>query len=343
MRIAIATVQVPFISGGAEALARGLSDACKLAGHDVETVTMPFRFFPDSEVTRTMANWEAENFANINGYNPDVVICLKFPAYYLSHHNKVVWLLHQHRSVYDLWDSENPASPEALALREQIIAKDTAHLSGVKRVYTIAKNVSKRLLKYNGVESTALYHPPPLAAGLYSAKPQPFIFMPSRLETLKRQGLLIRAMKFVKSPMAALIGGDGGQRPQYEKLIGEFEVGNRVRLLGNLTDREMLGYYASSLAVFFGPKDEDYGYVTLEAMLARKPVITCTDSGGPLEFVVDGETGLVVPPEPEEIAAAIDKLYYNQSFSIDLGAAAFSHYHSMNFSWERAAAELLKS
>ena len=40
-----------------------------------------------------------------------------------------------------------------------------------------------------------------------------------------------------------------------------------------------------ALGVIFPPLDEDYGYVTLEAMLAAKPVITCTDSGGPLEFV----------------------------------------------------------
>ena len=41
------------------------------------------------------------------------------------------------------------------------------------------------------------------------------------------------------------------------------------------------------------PFDEDFGYVTLEAFLARKPVITCTDAGGPTEFVVDGVNGFV--------------------------------------------------
>ena len=46
--------------------------------------------------------------------------------------------------------------------------------------------------------------------------------------------------------------------------------------------------YAHSLGVIFPAVDEDYGYVTLEAMLSSKPVITCADSGGPLEFVVDG-------------------------------------------------------
>ena len=60
--------------------------------------------------------------------------------------------------------------------------------------------------------------------------------------------------------------------------------------------------------MLYPPFDEDFGYVTLEAFLARKPVITCTDSGGPTEFVVDGVNGCVCEPSPEAIAAAIDQL-----------------------------------
>ncbi len=47
----------------------------------------------------------------------------------------------------------------------------------------------------------------------------------------------------------------------------------------------------------YPPFDEDFGYVTLEAFLARKPVVTCTDSGGPNEFVVDGVNGYVCEPD----------------------------------------------
>jgi glycosyltransferase involved in cell wall biosynthesis len=49
--------------------------------------------------------------------------------------------------------------------------------------------------------------------------------------------------------------------------------------------------------------------VTVEAFLSSKPVITSTDAGGPLEFVTDGETGVVTAPEPEAIAAGIDRLW----------------------------------
>jgi glycosyltransferase involved in cell wall biosynthesis len=79
--------------------------------------------------------------------------------------------------------------------------------------------------------------------------------------------------------------------------------------------------YAGTLAVVFPPYDEDYGYVTLEAFLAGKPVVTTTDAGGPLEFVEDGVTGFVVAPDPRAIADAIARLAADRRGAADLGAA----------------------
>ena len=95
MRVAVTTVQVPFIRGGAEAHAEGLVKALAEHGCQVEMVTMPFRFGPPAEVLRTMDVWAAEDFARFDCGGIDRVICLKFPTYYLRHPNKVVWLLHQ--------------------------------------------------------------------------------------------------------------------------------------------------------------------------------------------------------------------------------------------------------
>jgi glycosyltransferase involved in cell wall biosynthesis len=344
MRVAIADVQVPFIAGGGEALAQGFVRACREAGHQTEIVSLPFRFMPDSEVARAMLAWEAENFDDLNGYSPDVVVCLRFPAYYLSHRRKVVWLLHQHRALYDLWDASAEKAVEREALRARVVEKDTFYLSRAERVYTIAGNVSRRLEKFNGLSSTPLYHPPPMNGKLYSAAAEAYIFAPSRLEALKRQWLLIRAAQHVRAPVAILISGSGGQRPQYEQLIEELGVGDRVRLVGRLSESELAAYYACSLGVFFGPLDEDYGYVTLEAMLAGKPVVTCKDSGGPLEFVVHDETGFVVDPTPEAVAAAIESLYANRRRAADLGAAGYSRYGALGVpSWQGVVSELIRT
>ena len=63
--------------------------------------------------------------------------------------------------------------------------------------------------------------------------------------------------------------------------------------------------------------------MTLEAFLARKPVVTTTDAGGPLEFVEDGVTGAVVDPTPEALGAAIARLAPNRTNAQSLGDAGF--------------------
>lgn len=346
MRIGIATVQVPFIRGGAENLVNGLAQAVRAMGHDVDVITMPFRFGPPSEVLRSMDVWESENFECMNGYSMDAVICAKFPTYYLQHPRKRIWLLHQHRAVYELWDTpfsgDLPGSPEGRALRQDIFERDKKALAACDRVCTISKRVSERLLLYNGISSAAIYHPPLLADQIYSAAGEPYIFFPSRLEVLKRQHLLIQAMSHVKSPVVAVIAGAGGQVDALRLLIDELGLAQRVRLTGAIGDDDIRMYYAHCLGVFFGPYDEDYGYVTLEAMLAAKPVITCTDSGGPLEFVVDKETGFITEPNPVAISEAIDALYANQSNAARMGEAGLERYRDMNLSWTNVVENLLQ-
>ena len=345
MRVAIATVQVPFIRGGAESLADGLAEAMCEQGHEVDVVSIPFRFAPASEIQRSIEVWESEDFREFNGCSLDRVICLKFPAYYLSHLHKRVWLIHQHRAVYDLWETPHDGglscTREGRELRERIAATDVDALKSCERILTIAERVSERLRVYSGLGSTPLYHPPPLASRLYTASSEPYVFFPSRLEKLKRQDLLIEAMALVRSPVVALLAGEGGCRAALEQQIEDLGLRDRVRLIGWVSDEELLAYYARSLAVFFGPYDEDYGLVGLEAMLASKPLITCTDSGEPTRFVAHRDTGFVVEPEPEALAVAIEKLALEPGRASAMGRAGRERYESMDVSWDRVLQELL--
>ena len=97
----------------------------------------------------------------------------------------------------------------------------------------------------------------------------------------------------------------------------------------------MLHHYKNCMAVFFGPYDEDYGYVTLEAMQAAKPVITCTDSGVIVGIVDHNETGFIVSPCAQEIAEVIDLLSSNSNVAKRFGCSALEKYNSLNFSWIR--------
>jgi glycosyltransferase involved in cell wall biosynthesis len=310
----------------------------------VERVSIPFRFNPIEQVRRSMAIWDGEDFNLLNGHEADRVICLQFPAYYVKHPRKVLWLLHQFRLVYDLWDtpfaSGAKRETDVHELRNEIIERDSEALSQIHLRFANSHNVANRLKRFNGISATPLYHPPFSAERFFTAPAENYIYAPSRLEEAKRQDVLIRAMAHVTSPVAVVLSGDGGQRAKLEALAAEMEVTSRVHFLGHVTDDEKLGLYAHALGVFFGPYDEDYGYVTLEAMLASKPVITCTDSGGPLEFTRDGETGCVVAPDPEEIARAIDSLYGDKTRAAELGQRGRETYEGMNISWSNVVDRL---
>jgi glycosyltransferase involved in cell wall biosynthesis len=116
-------------------------------------------------------------------------------------------------------------------------------------------------------------------------------------------------MKRVRSGARLKIAGAGPLADELRKQIEGLGVGDRVELLGFVSAEELLGLYAGCRAAYYAPLNEDYGYVTVEAFLSRKPVVTTTDAGGVLEFVTGEETGLVAEPTPESIAAAIDRLW----------------------------------
>jgi len=345
MRIVIATTQVPFIHGGADNFRDSLRNALSSMGHEIDVITMPFRFSPASEVARCIDIWSTENLERLNGYCPDQVICLAFPSYFLQHPAKKVWLMYQHRAVYDLWGipgaEQLRSSSEWKTLKKRIQNRDSSVLKTCAGVWTISKRVSERLRQFNNIDSTALYHPPWAAESFFSRPAEPYIFFPSRLEKLKRQDLLIEAMALTRSPVYALVAGTGGRKEALQQLIEQRGLGNRVRLLGHISMEEMFAYYAHCLGVFFGPYDEDYGYVTLEAMLSEKPVITCTDSGATLEFTIDQETGFVVEPTAEAIAQAIDSLYLNQARAARMGRAGKARYSELGINWPQALEALL--
>jgi glycosyltransferase involved in cell wall biosynthesis len=126
-----------------------------------------------------------------------------------------------------------------------------------------------------------------------------------------------------------------------QALIASENVADRVELVPEwISDERKWALLATALACCFVPFDEDYGYVTLESFASRKPVITCTDSGGPLELVADGETGLVVSPEPERIAEAIDRLAEDRAAARSFGEAGFARTQAQDLSWDRVVQEL---
>ncbi len=133
--------------------------------------------------------------------------------------------------------------------------------------------------------------------------------------------------------------------PAYDRELRQIAeagaLGDRAAWTGTVSEQERVDLYATCLGVIFPPLDEDYGYVTLEAMLSSKAVITCTDSGGPLEFVLDRMTGLVCEPQPAALAEALDLLWERRQLAHEYGGAARLRYREMGIGWEETLACLL--
>jgi glycosyltransferase involved in cell wall biosynthesis len=83
------------------------------------------------------------------------------------------------------------------------------------------------------------------------------------------------------------------------------------------------------------------GYVTMEAFSAGKSVITAYDSGGVLELVRHGETGLVTGADPRSLAEQLDRLAGDRTTAIEMGRAAKLLLDSKALSWEHTIARLL--
>jgi glycosyltransferase involved in cell wall biosynthesis len=256
-------------------------------------------------------------------------------------------MLHQHRTAYDLWDhalSDLIRFPDGLQIRNAIRAADAQLLPEAKHIFTISSNVSRRLKAYCGITSTPLYHPPQHAEHFYCASAEDYLFFPSRLTPLKRQTLVLEALSHTRHPVRVCFAGTADYpdyEPELQAIALKYKVRHRVEWLGHVSDIEKRTLYAHAVGIIFPPLDEDYGYVTLEAMLACKSVITCTDSGGPLEFVRAQETGLIVDPTPAALAQAMDELWQNRDRAKRMGEAGLAHYHRLGLTWSKVVQRLL--
>ena len=348
MRILIATTHVPFIRGGAELLAEGLRDALRAAGHQTEISAIPFKWYPPEKILEHMLACRLLDVTEVAGTPVDLLIGLKFPAYLIRHPNKVLWILHQFRTAYDLWDhplGDLISSRNGLKVRDAIRRADKQIIPESKAVFALSGNVGKRLKDYCGIDSTPLYPPPPNAEKFYCAQAESYLLFPSRLSHLKRQSFVLQALAHTRQPVRVRFAG-AAEQPSYaaklEALAGKLKIRARVEWLGHVTEEEKRDLYAHALGVLFPPLDEDYGYITLEAMLASKPVISCNDSGGPLEFVLAGETGLIADSTPESLAEAMDYLWENRELARTWGQAGRDRFDEMNIAWSGVVKRLLR-
>ena len=342
--VAVCEAQVPFVHGGAELHVRGLVDQLRQRGYRAERVSVPFKWYPKDELLTHAAAWRMVDLSESNGERIDLVVATKFPTYFVRHPNKVTWLFHQYRAIYDLCGtpySEFTHTESDVRLRDTLIMLDRGALTESVALFSNARNTADRLAHYNGLSAETLYHPPPLAGKLKPGASGDYFLSVGRLETVKRVDLIIAALARVPRPSRLVIVGDGPLRQQLEQAAVAEGVVDRVTFTGGIDEAALVELYAGACAVVFPPYDEDYGYITLEAFLARKPVITTTDAGGPLEFVDDGVTGLVAAPDADSLGAAMSRVAQDRTLARSLGDAGYERAQAIT--WDGVVERLVEA
>ncbi|GGK47127.1 glycosyltransferase family 4 protein [Salinarimonas ramus] len=365
MRIAIVhPSSIPFATGGAENLVRGLRDHLVESGHACEIVTVLGR---ETSIEGLIEGYDAAGGLDLGDY--DVVVSGKYPAWMAGHPRHVLWMLHPLRGLYDAYggperagEVADPQAREAIRYlraaaasgalaqtgprkallshvrrlrgtaaeplldfpgpfaREVVHALDAAALdpTRIARYAAISRTVAARPRYFPPGVAPLVLHPPPHREDWRRGGDE-YLFVSSRLDAPKRIDLLVEALRQVRIDIPLLIAGTG---PDEERLRALADGDERVRFLGYVPDDDLPGFYADALAVLFVPRDEDYGLVTIEAMRSAKPVLTVTDAGGPLEFVVDGETGYVCEPDASAVARRIEAICADRRGTRETGERA---------------------
>lgn len=344
-KVAVLHAQVPFVRGGAEIHVENLNKNLIKRGFEAEIISLPFKWYPNSALLDSYLMWRMADLTESNGEKIDLIIALKCPTYLAKHPNKVVWLMHQHRAAYDLRDNVLAGGfntiPGGKEMIEKITQMDNMGISETKHIYANSKNVAARLKKYNGIDSTPLYHPPALEGRYYAGEFGDYIFSVGRLDASKRIDLLIRALPYCDKRIHVWIAGKGPEADHLKKLANELKVADRVKLLGFVPDDDLLKLYSGALGVCYPPIDEDYGYITLEAFLSKKPILTCYDSGGVLEFARQDENAFIVDFDPEKMGACFQRLYQNKRMAQEMGMRGYELVKDIK--WDHVIDELTRT
>ncbi|RKR75647.1 glycosyltransferase family 4 protein [Frondihabitans australicus] len=346
MRIALVTSTVPFVRGGARNIVDWLAAALRDAGHEVETIALPF----DEDPTRIVGEMARFRMIDLTD-QADRVVCFRPPSYLVQHPYKILWFIHHIRPYYDLWDTHYRGFADTAitrARRDLIRRVDDRAFAEARHIFTNSTVVADRLDHFNGIEGEVLYPPLPDVKAPEDHRLGDEIVAVSRLEHHKRQHLLVEALGHTTTGVRLHLVGKGSS-PDYAEHLRDLAESLGVR--GRLTvddawveEDAKQRIIARSLATAYIPLDEDsYGYPTLESARSRRGVLTTSDAGGVLELVEDDRSGLVSEPTPESLANAMDRLFTDRDLARRLGAGAADRVDELGISWSHVVERIVSA
>lgn len=343
MKVLVVNNMAPFVRGGAELLAEHLIKHLQIAGHHAELLRVPFQWEPATRIPSQMLMARAFELGNV-----DHVIALKFPAYLIEHPSKTIWLVHQYRQAYDLYDAGHGNLPGQTGedIRRLIRNADEQCFRGARRLFAISDVTQQRLADYNGLHAEILRAPINDPERFTGGSPQGYIFAGGRVNAAKRQHLLIEAMAFASKDVRLVVGGPpdtAADARMLQETVERLGLQDRVRLELRYLDRQAYADFINgALAVASLPFDEEsFSYVAMEGAAASKALLSTTDSGGVLGLVKHGTTGWIAEPTAQALAESMSAAYADLSRTQSLGASAKSAWESHRIDWPSTVAALM--
>ncbi|CAG0995359.1 MAG: glycosyltransferase [Candidatus Methanoperedens sp.] len=165
-------------------------------------------------------------------------------------------------------------------------------------------SVQKKVKKYLNRSSKVIY--PPVSIHNFRLEIYgDFWLSVNRLYPEKRIELQIEAFRKLPNESLLIVGGfaDADNSSTYAKNL-KINLPENVKLLGSVSEEELIQLYARCKAFIITSIDEPFGMAPVEAMASGKAVVGMRE-GGCLETVLDGSTGLLVKPDVDEIVNAI--------------------------------------
>lgn len=175
--------------------------------------------------------------------------------------------------------------------------KEASHR--VDKFIAISDFVKARIKKYYLKDADVLYPPVDVSKFKVGASEGKYFLMAGRLVTYKRFDLGVKAFNKLTLPLKVV--GTGVELKNLKKIAGP-----NIEFLEKVSDEELADLYTNAKALIF-PQEEDFGIVPLEAMASGRPVIAYR-SGGAVETIIDGKTGIFFDEQGEEaIIDAVNK------------------------------------
>jgi glycosyltransferase involved in cell wall biosynthesis len=230
---------------------------------------------------------------------------------------------------------------EATYLANRVICVSESLRKEVRWLYSVPED--KTFAIYNGVDvkpfdvevDTASVRRQ-FAVGL----DEPCVLFAGRLAWQKGPDLLVEAMPAVleEHPRTKfLFAGEGDMRPALEARTAAVGAAKATRFVGYRTGPDLVSLFKTADVVCVPSRNEPFGIVILEAWSATKPVVA-TRTGGPAEFVRNGDTGLTVPTSVDAIGDGLDRMLSDEDKALRMGRNGRKEAET-RFSWDNIASQ----